>query len=426
MQNLWQPFGLRSTPFFDQPLEPSRQGAYPITLYVERGGESRLLNRIASSDNSASVVESLPGGGKTTLINYVKFTAAENGYVVSPSHVRVTSKFTYRDFALETLTNILRPLVNANDQALRSKAVQNTAIKEAMDLVNQMSQGGGGWSVDVQGGYAGATGGLALSRGAPPRDPPPIENARLFSLTRAVAAAVRDDLGFKGTVIHVNNLELAAIGDAEWPSILFNDIRDFLQIPGVHFVIGASRGFVASHLSVHPRVSSILQHPVDLPPLSAPQVQGLLEKRYQNLSIPKTGLVEPVERTTVERMHSTFNGDLRAMFSALEDAMERRLVVEARPMAFDEVVTLLRDEYREATIQDLPRAAKGAVDKLASMPRPFSQSDLNRVIKKSQPRISQIFSQLQALDIIVQIGGTKPYQYDFSGKAKIALGLLPT
>jgi len=425
MQNLWHPFGLRSTPFFDQPLEPTRQGAYPITLYVERGGESRILNRIASSENSASVVESLPGGGKTTLINYVKFTAGENGYVVSPSHVRVTSKFTYRDFALETLTNILRPLVNAPDMGIRARATANAAVQEAVALVNQATQGSGSWGVDFPGEYAGAGGGVSLSRERPPREAPPIENARLFSLARAVAAAARAELGFKGTIVHVNNLELAAIGDSEWPSVLFNDVRDFLQIPGIHFVIGASRGFVAEHLSAHPRIASILQHPVDLPPLTAPQVQALLEKRYENLAIHGVPFVKPVEPLAVEQMHATFNGDLRAMFSAFEDAMERRLAVEARPLAFTEVVTLLRDEYREATLRDLPRAAKSAVERLAAMPRPFSQNELNRVIKKSQPRVSQIFSQLQSLDILVQIGATKPYQYNFSGKAKIALGLAP-
>lgn len=425
MQNIWQPFGLRSTPFFDQPLEPTTAGAYPITLYVPRGSENRILNRIASSENSASVVESLPGGGKTTLINYVKFTAAENGYVVGPSHIRVTSKFAYRDFALETLTNILRPLVNAPDQGLRAKAENDAAIKEAVALINQASESGTAWSLELKAELAGTGGGFGVGRQGGTREPPPLENARLFSLTRAVAQSIRDRLGFKGAVVHVNNLELSAIGDAQWPSVLFNDIRDFLQIPGIHFVIGASRGFVTEHLASHPRVYSILQHPVDLPPLTARQVQDLLEKRYKTLLLPDAPLVQPVEWEAVERMHATFNGDLRAMFSALEDAMERRLAVEARPLQFNEAVALLRQEYFDSTLKDLPRAAQSAVDRLSKLPRPFTQSDLTRMIKKSQPRVSQLFSQLQGLDIIVQIGATKPYQYDFSGKAKIALGIAP-
>lgn len=424
MQNLWEPFGLRATPFFDQPLEPTLGGEYPISLYVERGAEQRILNRIGSSRNSATVVESLPGGGKTTLINYVKFRAAENGYAVSPSHVRVTSKFGYRDFALETLTNMLRPIVNAADHDVREKAGKVPAVKEAVELVNQASQGSTGWGVDVQAGVAGFGGGIGYSREKGGREPPPLENARLYSMTTAVSTAITEALAYEGTVVHVNNLELAAIGDAEWPAALFNDIRDYLQIGGLHFVIGASRGFVASHLAPHPRVHSILQNPIDLPPLTAPQVQALLEKRYEKLAIEGTlALIPPVDAATVERLHRTFNGDLRAMFSCLEDAMERRLAVEPSPLQFTEVVGLLRDEYGQSVLGNLPRALQSAIDRLAKSPRPFTQGDLAKQLRKSQPRISQILSELQARDIIVQIGASRPYHYDFSGRAKIALGI---
>ena len=423
MQNLWEPFGLQSTPFFDQPLEPTTQGVYPITLYVPRGPEQRILNRIASSRNSVSLVESLPGGGKTTFLNYLRYVSSENGYLVSPSHVRITSGFGYREFALETLTNILRPLVNNRSENLRERATRHQAIMEAVDLVNQASRGGGGWGVEVHAEYQGVGGGLGLSRDTPAREAPPIEHARLYSMTSAVAKAARDDLGFKGTIVHVNNLELAAIGDAAWPSVLFNDVRDYLQIDGVHFVIGASRGFYAAHIMGHPRVSPIIADPLDLVPLQAVQVKQLLEKRYEKIAISGRSLIQPVEWAAVEQMYKTFNGDLRAMFASLEAALEQRLTIEARPLAFAEAVALLRPQYAETTLRDLPKSAEAAVQRLSTLPRPFTQSDFAKLSKKSQPRVSQIFSELQRLGIIVQTGASKPYPYDFSGKAKIALGL---
>ncbi len=424
MQNLWEPFGLRSTPYFHQPLDPSPEGQYPITLYVQRGVEDRLLNRIASSHNSISIVESLPGGGKTTFINYVKFVSASNGYAVSPSHVRVTSAFGYRDFALETLVNVLRPLLHPSNASRKAQASSDPAVREALDRVNQASRGGGTWSLGLTGSVEPIEGAISLRRGARTQEAPPIENARLYSMASAVATAVTARLGYQGVVIHVNNLELAALGETTWPGVLFNDIRDFLQIPGLHFVIGASRGFVAEHLARHPRVASILQSPIDLAPLTTRQVADLVEKRYEKLATsPGTFVIPPVKPTAIERLHQTFNGDLRAMFGALQDAVERRIRVDPSSMTFEEVVGILRGDYAENTVRDLPRAAASAVEKLRQSPRPFTQADLSKAIKKSQGRVSQLLAELQGLGVVVQVESKKPYHYDFSGKAKIALGL---
>lgn len=68
--NSWRPFGLRADPYFQEALTPDPDAGHPITLFVGRDEELRLLgSQMLGATSSRAVVQGPYGVGKTSFVN---------------------------------------------------------------------------------------------------------------------------------------------------------------------------------------------------------------------------------------------------------------------------------------------------------------------------------------------------------------------
>lgn len=90
--NIWNILNLRESPFFQDPLDPSTGGHYPVRLFVGRKREAdHILRGLGGAPHSRHAVQGPPGVGKTTLVQYVKAAAAESGWLAESEAIPVTS-----------------------------------------------------------------------------------------------------------------------------------------------------------------------------------------------------------------------------------------------------------------------------------------------------------------------------------------------
>src|SRR5918992_2628224 len=105
----WTPYGLTDDPFFQAPLSPSSEAARPITLFVGRDAEIRLLGgQVVGASSSRAIVEGAPGVGKTSFVNRLKVALAERGVLTHERPVRAAPGMTGRQFVAEVLRVLLQ------------------------------------------------------------------------------------------------------------------------------------------------------------------------------------------------------------------------------------------------------------------------------------------------------------------------------
>ena len=107
--SLWQPFGLRSSPFFQDELKPSATAERPISLFVGRRREvERLTRRLVSDSASRTIIEGDAGIGKTSFVNRLKSEVFAHGIASHEHPIRITSDMTWPVFVREALRTVLR------------------------------------------------------------------------------------------------------------------------------------------------------------------------------------------------------------------------------------------------------------------------------------------------------------------------------
>jgi len=64
VSRLWEPYGLRSSPFFQDELRPADR-EHPTTLFIGRDDELRRIERrLVSDPHTRTIVEGDPGSGR--------------------------------------------------------------------------------------------------------------------------------------------------------------------------------------------------------------------------------------------------------------------------------------------------------------------------------------------------------------------------
>jgi hypothetical protein len=412
--NLWTAYGLRSSPYFQDPLDPIEGAVHPIRLFVgRREAVERLLTRIASNEGSRGVIEGQAGVGKTTFIQYVKSRATQPPRSVSHArHIRVTSGMTYEGFGTEVLKTVLATLTaNLGERALRRKP----AIVAAEKLVIEREKRD--WSAGVSAFGVGASIGTSSSARAPVF--PPTE---FHEVLQGLIDAAKS-LGVEAILVHVDNLENLGEADLDGARQLFRDIRDYLLVPGIHYLLAATSGFQREVLAHYPQVLSIFPDALVLEPLSPEEVISLLEKRYRYLKIPGRPLTPPVSEEAIRDLDGSFQGDLRGMLNSLNDACEALLgAARGRPLALERITPALAPTYRSRLERDLTPSTFAHLVAIARGAGPlFRQTDLTKLLGITAGRINQLFRDLEparAIRLVATQGRSK--LYGLTGYARIA------
>jgi DNA-binding MarR family transcriptional regulator len=413
-KNIWNPLGIKSSPFFQEALDISETSLWPISLFVGRTAESEeALSRIIGGRSSRIVVAGLPGSGKTTFIQYVKSSLDGQGYAVSSGFCRVPHRLSVTDLGVE----LLRSVVTSMHNALLPKLLKKIdGFEEARTLVSQRRRLA--WQASAT--VLGTGGGVGVN--PQPQVPAFSPNQFQDALARLVASAM--GAGVPGIVVHLNNLENLE-EDPAAASILLRDARDYFLVPGLHVLLGATLDFHGSVLSRHAQVRSIFPPPLRLEPMNFKDVKEILRRRYAYLKIEKMKVTRPVSWPLVEEFHRLFHGDLRGMLSALDETCYRALgSTGTAPLDRDQALPSLMPLYRRELEDTLSEINLKHLKRLVEFEgSEFRQTDVVNHLGLSQPRVSGLFNDMERAQAILLARTDGPSRYyALSGRARIAFG----
>lgn len=412
VQNMWEPFGLRSSPFFQEELKPTAGDEHPISLFVGREAEvRRVVRRVRSDRTSRTIVEGEPGIGKTSFVNRVKAEAAGMGVATHEHPVRVTSESTRASFVGDVLRALGRIRLASGKRSRAGDAFWDRAVRRL--------EGG-----DIGGGGVTAAGfGASVSRSYAA---PAVAGDALYEELGEALTLLRKELS-GGVLIHVNNLESVTESAARAAALLLLDLRDYLLIPGAHWIFVGAAGVEDTIFRFYDQVGGIFPAAEVLDPLPAPMVEELLELRYRHLA---TGgpLVRPVAPADAARLYSLYGGDLRNFLRLLGDAADRGLGIgEIRPMGGDEIVRLAAADYARRLVR---RLGEGDFEHLAaifdasrSSGGEFRVTDAAAALPISQAAVSQLVGRLLEQRVIrrTRTAGRSVF-YRPTGEALVAFG----
>ncbi|MEW6744200.1 MAG: AAA family ATPase [Planctomycetota bacterium] len=414
--NIWTPYGLASSPFFQEPLEPAEAGPRPITLFVGREeAAQRLLVRFGSNEGSRTAVEGAAGVGKTTFIQFVKARATDPPrHLAHAKAIRVTSGVTHDFIGAEIVKTVLRTLTTCFGEAKLRKLPSVAEARKLVEAVEQLDFEAG-ISVLGSGGHFGRM----RTRHGPARPP-----TQYHDLLEALVTEAKG-IGVEGILVHIDNLENIQEDDIQEARQLFRDIRDYLLIPGLHYILAGTSGLQREVLGHFPQVGSIFPDPISLEPLDMETTLKLLKKRYQHLRLGNARLIPPVEEAAVRSLHEAYRGDLRGMLNALNDAAEAVLGTgRPLPMNLERILPSLQPSYRARLERDLTATTFEQLEKVARLGHEsFRQTDLTEPLALSAGRVNQVFREWLSAGAVrlVETRGRSKY-YTLAGYARIAFG----
>lgn len=311
--NIWHVMNLSSSPFFQDPLAPGEKAYHPISLFVGREDDLRyVLDGIGSDRHTRHVIQGRPGVGKTTLVQFIKASAAEDGYLADADAVEVTSAATADQLRMKILISAYNALV-AHNPAL--------ANHPQMQEIRQLLGVGRGRSFNVSLGLPGI-GSAGAGSGVQRQTGPGALEVKPERLLRELSDLVVDLEGIAGIIIHLNNLENLADAQQREAARVLRDLRDTgLRYPGLHYLIVGTDEAIQAVITAEERLRSIMSNPGSLRPLRLDEVEEVLERRYQHLRIfDDQPLHRPVSPEGLHLVHSVFRGNLRGLLQALDEA----------------------------------------------------------------------------------------------------------
>jgi hypothetical protein len=419
LPNLWQLYGLRASPFFQETLGVTSE-RYPLSLFVGREEErQRVLAVIGGSGSSRQAIAGPPGIGKTTFVQSVKGAAVDAGYWALDDVVPL-----YVGDDVEGLIGRLLGAVYGAVIAARPRAA-GSAVEAAGQLVRAQRLTGGGANLSI----LGVGGGVSRTRSV--STPPGAMQVDGPRLLRDLLEYARRH-GAPGVLVHVNNLENLGERDARAAAELLRSIRDpILLLEGMHVILVGAGEVVHRVVGRYAQVRSIFSAPLTLGPLGLPELRALLDRRYAHLAhSPRKRAHAPVGNETLERLYPLFRGDLRAFLKVLEDGVTALLGVARAtppaPIAHDEI----HDAIRTVTARQLRtnigevRYANLAVWARRNPEKAMTQADLQRLWGLTQGSVSVALRGLQdagCVEALPRAAG-KPAKWLLAGTARVALG----
>ena len=421
LRNHWNPFNLRSTPFFQDTLNSGSDARYPIELFVGRDKESRhLLAEIGSAPDSRQVVVGAPGVGKTTLVQYVKHQVAGSGIYSYSSPVSLKSL----DSADELLLRILSYVYDTLYSSGGSKLDSSEAMKTARQLVLAFRFTHVGANLSILG--TGGGGQAATVYQQSPFVAPFMMVPRL--LRELVAAARRHDKAFKGLLVHLNNVENLSQKESDRAGAIVRDLRDIFLIDGYHYVLVGTSEAARDIIAAYAQVRSVFMLHQTLAPLSFNSLLRLLALRYDYLKLKKSRPVRPpVEQAALRDLYEVFAGDLRGLLRSVNYAANQLLGYlgeqGAAPMTAQQMRAVLQPYYLTEITSHLSEGATEHFQRLRGRAdTTFTQADLASTWKLSQSMVSRVLEELRRFEYVRAASreGKKIF-YQLSGVARLAL-----
>ncbi|HEX6747578.1 MAG TPA: AAA family ATPase [Longimicrobium sp.] len=409
--NIWSTYGLAANPFFQEELRSDPAAFYPITLHVGREDELRLAARqLGGGPSSRIVVEGAPGIGKTSFVNKLKAELSSAGMLTHAEPVRIVADSTVLSF----VADVLRVLLRVRSAALLPVDAFWTRTARLVEGEDTMA-----------GGVTLGPVGVSFQGGRVPAEAP------LGTLYEVVAEGV-DRLARElstGILLHVNNLENLSESEASQASRLMRDLRDFLLLPGAHWIFAGASGVDDTVFRAYDQVAGIFPEPIVLNALTQAEVSELIRRRYAFLTVNRTAMVPPVDPEVAAGLYQLYQGDLRNFLRLLSDAAALALGVEGiEPMTSERIVAVAAPRYAKSIERRIGAADMAYLSQAVrkSMGGEVNVTAIAQTTGLGQSGASRLMSRLRESGLVVQsrTEGKRVF-YRPAGQVLIALGIPP-
>ena len=422
--NRWTPYGLERDPFFQTELGASDAALYPASaFFVGRATElERVATTVGSGAHSATVVEGDAGVGKTSFVNALKARLAAGGALTHEQPVRVFDDTTFHALVTEVLRTLLEIRATQREAGVERFVRASAKAERLWDKVATVAEG-----VTRRGGSLGVAGvsvGTSVSTVAPQG-----AGDRYYD---EVAGALADlsDRGRVPVLLHVNNLENLRDADLAKAAALVRNLRDYLLIPGGHWLFVGKTGVTQDVFEAREEVGSILAQPVALSPLDAGALRALLETRYRKLRRGRA-FTAPVPPDVAAALYGRFHGDLRSFLQLLSRAAERALPGDGRtPMDEPMILGAVGAFYRERLARRVGDEMLGSLEATLRAVAPgleFRAADLAKAAGVTRGRATQVVDKLLERKLVRRSRTEHANKYLVpTGEVSVALGATPS
>lgn len=305
--NIWELYGLKTNPFFTDPLLLFG-GEIDVRLgFVGREEEvRRLQTMIGSRGSSRIIVTGDVGVGKTTFVNYVRANAPKKIFFTPLREIGTQPDWNGIDFILNTISAIYNTFKIRTDLDINSINKEiSTKLQLLVDIVEHKDRN---FSIDVLGSGIGSGTTTSFS----------IPQMTIQSLTSFFNEVIKEirKLCYEEIILSYNNLELFESAQLKK---LFDSIRDFTQIKHVKFIF---IGDHQVHQALTKRVHSVMsESPIVLSNLSIKEIKELLQKRMQYLESSGLKGIKPYNDEVISKLYSLYDGNLRSILNSLYSAI---------------------------------------------------------------------------------------------------------
>ncbi|MBI2580795.1 hypothetical protein HYV85_03205 [Candidatus Woesearchaeota archaeon] len=376
MEDIWELYGVRSNPFSTSPILV-RGGNLPLECFVGRQEQVKRLARIfGSAGGSRTLVYGDVGMGKTSFVNFVRAHAMMQGFFTPFKEIAILDAWNPDEFVHNTLAGIYSTL-----KLMRSKPISKAVYSKLAALVEGVT------SKTIGGSVAGTGGTYSELKQSPVKLTSYFLQQLFQEIVSDISAKTRHDV-----IIHYNNLDL--MEEAEI-SQLFNNLRDFLQTPKVHFVIVGS---LATHTYIQnmPRLSSILSDtPIHIDEMTLPEVKSIIKKRFEALRISdKLNYIIPFKDECLAALFKLYGGNIRNILNSLSPAALE--VTSEKPVILD-ISSLSKTLKRILGERYLSKLTKKEKEMLLVMVKyeEVTNKELAESTRVARPNVSTYVAKLQ-------------------------------
>ena len=399
---IWELYGLKTNPFFSDPLLIFGGDIDLKVGFVGRDEEIRRLKNIIYGNSSSRILISGDVGvGKTTFVNYARAMASQDKFFTTLKEIAVQPEWNGSDFILNTLSAIYYTIKLRND--IDPSIIDKELFRKLELLVDIVENRDKNFSLNV--GIFGGGGGVNTSINMPS---PNIHSLQIFF--EQIVKEIKKS-SYKGIILHYNNLEILELNQL---SNLFQSIRDFIQSKDVHFIFIGDL-VVPQIIGQIKRVNSVMSDtPIILGNLTVKEIKLLLDTRIKLLTSPYLTHIKPYEEEVISRLYELYDGNLRFILHSLSTVFQELIKDNPIVMTNKELTRVLSETAKRRWLNKLTEWEKEVLF-LILKDEEITNKKLAEKLKKHNQNISKVTNKLLNLCAIKikRIEGKQIYNIKF-------------
>lgn len=320
IRDIWELYGVRSNPFSIAPIYV-KGGSIPLDCFIGRRDQTKRLGRIlGSKGGSRCLVYGDVGVGKTSFVNVVRAYAIQKGYFTPFKEIALQSDWTPDELILNTLAAIFTTI-----QLMKDKPLSGETLSKLESLIS-IGFSDKSYNASALGFGAGYS-----------KNRKTTGNMTSFALTTFFTQICEEIVEKTGhdIIVHYNNLELY---DEKSIKKHFENLRDFFQIEGVHFIFVGNLT-VKGYFQSMPRIASILTDtPINIGTFTLEEINEIIAKRFEAMKIEDLDYVIPFTGDCLQRLYELWGGNIRYILNSLSTATqelttEKALIIDENLLA---------------------------------------------------------------------------------------------